>query len=340
MKIALDAMGGDHAPLVNIEGAIDAVGEMNDLEVILVGDESVLSKQLSGMAYPKKKISIKHASEFVAMDEPLSQALRRKKDSSIKRAVELVSSSNADAVVSAGHSGITMALALMQFGTSRGVDRPAISLLMPTYKKPILLIDAGANVDCTPRHLLQFALMADAYCKLVLERPSPRIGLLSNGEEETKGNELTKEAYKLLKKAKINFKGNIEGREIFSGEIDVVVCDGFTGNIVLKTSEGLAETTLKMLKRELECRLTGRLGYLLMRPALKHFKEQTDYEEYGGAPLLGLNGACIISHGRSSRKAIKNAIRIASDFSRKNVHEAIAEEIASFHLSEPVVATS
>lgn len=338
MKIALDAMGGDHAPLANIDGAIDAVKEWPELDVILVGDEAVLSRELSRRRYPKDRISIKHASELITMDENLTTALRRKKDSSVKRAIEMVSDAKADAAVSAGHSGITMALALILIGKSKGVDRPTVAALMPTYKKPFLLVDAGANVDCTANQLLQFALMADAYSRLVHERPSPRIGLLSIGEEESKGNELTKEAFKLLKSAKINFIGNVEGREIFNGDVDILVCDGFVGNVVLKTSEGLAETTIKMLKREIQGMLTGKLGYLLLKPALKEFKRQTDYEEYGGAPLLGINGTCVICHGRSTKKAIKNAIGLASDFSSKVVYEAISEEIAEYVVTESAVA--
>jgi glycerol-3-phosphate acyltransferase PlsX len=263
------------------------------------------------------------------MDEPALVAIRKKKDSSIKRAIELVKSREADAVVSAGHSGVAMAMALITFGASEGVDRPAIATVMPTIKGPFVLIDAGANVDCEPENLLQFALMGDAYCRTMFDNPEPRIALLSIGEEDTKGNLLTKEAFKLLRETKIRFTGNIEGKDIFSGNADVVVCDGFTGNIVLKTSEGLAEVIMKMLKREIADVTTGRLGYLLMKPALRNFRKKTDYAEYGGAPLLGINGTCIISHGRSSSKAIRNAIKVASEFSRKKVHEIIAEEINS-----------
>jgi len=263
----------------------------------------------------------------VGMDESPLTPIRKKKDSSIKRAVELVKHGEADAVVSAGHSGVAMAMSLLMLGTSEGVDRPAIATIMPTLKGPIVLLDVGATVDCTPENLLQFALMGDAYCKTMFSNPEPKIGLLSIGEEDTKGNVVTREAFKLIKDSGVKFLGNIEGKDIFTGNADVVVCDGFVGNIVLKTSEGLAEAIMKMLKREISDMTTGRVGYLLMKPALRNFKRKTDYDEYGGAPLLGINGASIISHGRSSAKAIRNAISVAAEFSRKKGYETIAEEI-------------
>ncbi|MDP2167824.1 MAG: phosphate acyltransferase PlsX [Thermodesulfovibrionales bacterium] len=337
MRVALDAMGGDNAPAVNIEGAAEAVNEWPDIEVVLVGDGELLQKELSVRKYPKSKITVLHASESITMDEQLSQALRRKKDSSIRRAFELVKAAEADAVVSAGHSGITMALALLLIGTAKGVERPAIAALIPSLKKEFVLLDVGANVDCTPQNLLQFALMADAYCRLILDRPKPKIALLSIGEEPTKGNELTKEAFRLLKAADINFFGNMEGRDIFKGDADVVVCDGFIGNVVLKSSEGLAEATIKMLRKEITSLTTGRIGYFFIKSALKNFKKKTDYAEYGGAPLLGINGTCIICHGRSTTKAIKNAVRMAADFSSKRVYEAISEEIGQAQPREKTV---
>ncbi len=331
MRIALDAMGGDFAPAVTIEGAIETVNESEDIEIALVGDEPSIKKELSGKKYPPTRLQIRHASQVVGMDEPALVAIRKKKDSSIKRAIELVKNREADAVVSAGHSGVAMAMALLTFGASEGVTRPAIATVMPTMKGPFVLIDAGANVDCDPENLLQFALMGDAYCRAMFNNPEPKIALLSIGEEDTKGNQLTKEAFKLLKGTEIRFIGNIEGKDIFSGNADVVVCDGFTGNIVLKTSEGLAEVILKMLKREIADVTTGRLGYLLMKPALRNFRRKTDYAEYGGAPLLGINGTCIISHGRSSSKAIRNAVKVAAEFSKKKVYEIIADEINSVY---------
>ncbi len=327
MRIALDAMGGDFAPAVTIEGAVETVNENEDIEIALVGDEPSIKRELAGKRYPPTRLQIRHASQVVGMDEPTLVALRKKKDSSIKRAIELVKSGEADAVVSAGHSGVAMAAALLMLGASEGVDRPAIATIMPTLKGLFVLIDAGANVDCNPENLLQFALMGDAYCKTMFNNPEPKIALLSIGEEDTKGNLLTKEAFKLLRGAGIRFIGNIEGKDIFVGNADVVVCDGCIGNIVLKTSEGLAEVIMRMLKREIADVTTGRLGYLLMKPALRNFRRKTDYAEYGGAPLLGINGTCIISHGRSSSKAIRNAIKVAAEFARKRVYEIISRQI-------------
>lgn len=332
MIIALDAMGGDFAPAVTAEGALEAIYENDDIEIILVGDEPSISKKLSGKRYPSARLHIRHASQVVGMAEHTVAAIRKKKDSSIRRAVELVKNKEADAVVSAGHSGVAMAMALLMLGPSKGVTRPAIATIMPSLKGFFVLLDAGANADCDPENLYQFALMGDAYCKAMFELSEPRIALLSIGEEDTKGNILTKEAFKLLKDTPVKFIGNIEGKDIFSGDADAVVCDGFTGNIVLKTSEGLVDMIMKMLKKEISELTTGRIGYLLMKPALRNFRKKTDYAEYGGAPLLGINGTCVISHGRSSAKAIKNAVKVASEFAKKKVHETISCEINSFRL--------
>jgi glycerol-3-phosphate acyltransferase PlsX len=327
MRIALDAMGGDYAPAVNIEGAIESINDFEDIDVILVGEESAIRRELDNKRYPPDRISIKHASQVVRMAESPSVAIRKKKDSSIRRALELVKSGQADAFVSAGHSGVVMATALLLLGVSNYVDRPAIAAIMPTLKSPLVLIDAGANLHCKPENLLQFALMGSTYCRIILGRSEPKVALISTGEEDTKGNELTKETFKLLKEADINFTGNVDGKDIFTGNADVIVCDGFTGNVVLKTSEGLADALIKMIKREVVNLTAGRIGYLLIKPALKNFKKKTDYDEYGGAPLLGINGTCIISHGRSTAKAIKNAVRVASDFAENKVYEIIATAI-------------
>lgn len=337
MKIALDAMGGDYAPAVTVEGALETVREYDDLEVILFGDESQIKSELKGKKYPSHRIHIRHTSQVIGMHESPAAVLRKKKDSSIRRAVDSVKNKEADAVVSAGNSGVAMATALFILGTSKGVDRPAIAAVMPTLKGLFVLIDAGANVDCKAENLLQFALMGSSYCSTILGRQEPRVALLSIGEEDTKGNELTRETFKLLKEANLNFIGNIEGKDVFSGDADVVVCDGFIGNIVLKTSEGLAEVIIKMLKREIAGLATGRIGYLFMKPALKNFRKKTDYAEYGGAPLLGINGTCIISHGRSTARAIKNALKVAMEFSKKKVHEIISEKITEFHAREKIV---
>lgn len=329
MRVALDAMGGDYAPSVTVEGAVETVDEHEDIDVILIGDEAVIRKQLGNKRYNANRVSLRHASQVVEMHDSPTSAMRKKKDSSIRIGIDLVKSGEADAFVSAGHSGVVMATSLLVLGTSREVDRPAIATIMPTLKDTFVLLDAGANVDCKPENLLQFALMGNTYCRLVLGKPEPKVALLSIGEEDTKGNELTKIAFKLIKGTQLNFIGNIEGKDIFTGKADVVVCDGFIGNIALKISEGLAETILKMLKREITSGSTGRIGYLMMKPAIRNFKKKTDYDEYGGAPLLGINGTCIISHGRSTSKAIKNALRVAADYAAKKVYEAISTDIGN-----------
>lgn len=326
MRIALDAMGGDYAPAVTVEGAIEAVSEYRGLSVTLVGNENELINALKEKTYSASSIDIRHASQVVEMGESPLTALRRKKDSSIKVAIELVKSGDADAMVSAGNSGVVMATALFLLGKLPGVERPAIAAVMPTLKGCFVLIDAGANVDCRATHLLQFAVMGEAYARNIFNIEHPKIGLLGIGEEDAKGNELTREAFKLLKDAGINFIGNIEGKDIFRGDADVVVCDGFVGNIALKISEGLAETMAKMLKREISERSTGRIGYLFLKNALRSFKKKTDYSEYGGAPLLGISKPCIISHGRSTAKAIKNAVKLAGEIYVKGVMDIISME--------------
>jgi glycerol-3-phosphate acyltransferase PlsX len=327
MKVALDAMGGDYAPAVTIEGAIETINDFEGIDIVLVGDENSIKRELDSKRYLPNRISIKHASQVVEMGESTAVAIRKKRDSSISKAVELVKNGEADAMVSAGHSGVVMATGLLFLRTSPGVDRPAIATIMPTLKAPFVLIDAGANLHCKPENLFQFGLMGSAYCSTIFGRTEPKVALLGIGEEDMKGNELTKEAFKLLKKADINFIGNVDGKDIFTGIADVIVCDGFTGNVVLKISEGLADAIVKILKREIAEQSVGRIAYLLMKSALISFKKKTDYDEYGGAPLLGINGTCIISHGRSTAKAIKNALRVAADFSEKRVHEVIASKI-------------
>ncbi len=341
MRIALDAMGGDNAPAVTVEGAVETINAFDGIDIILVGDSREIEKELKGKRYHRQKIAIKHAPEIIPMHDKTSVALR-KKNSSIRIAVELVKSGEAEAVVSAGHSGVAMATSLIVLRKAEGVDRPGIAAVMPTLKGAFVLIDAGANVDCKPVNLLQFAYMGDAYYRTVFGVQSPRVGLLSIGEEDTKGNELTKEAFKLLKNTHLDFVGNVEGKDIFTGAADVVVCDGFSGNIVLKVSEGLAETILKMLKREIAGRASGRFGYLFMKPSLRNFKKRTDYAEYGGAPLLGINGTCIICHGRSSAKAIKNAIKVANQLSEKKINQIISNEITSLKITtrEPELVKS
>lgn len=330
MRISLDAMGGDHAPATTIDGAIEAVKESKEISVILVGNEEELGSEIAKRRYKSKRLVIKHASQVVGMDEPPLTAVRRKKDSSISVALELVKSGEADAMVSAGNSGVVMATALFKLGKLTGVDRPAIAAIMPALKGGFfLLIDAGANVDCNPINLFQFAIMGEAYMKKVFHIDGPKIGLLGIGEEDAKGNELTKESFKLLKDSNFNFIGNIEGKEIYKGEADVVVCDGFVGNIALKISEGLAEAISKMLQNEIANSIAGKIGYLFMKGVFRNFRKKTHYAEYGGAPLLGLNKPCIISHGRSSSKAIKNAIIVAAEYFNTGVSDTISREFGA-----------
>ncbi len=326
MKIALDAMGGDYAPAATVEGAIEALNEDRNISVILVGNEAEIYSELKKRDCADLPVTIKHASQIVEMDESPLAALRRKKDSSVRVAVDLVKSGDADAMVSAGNSGVVMATSLYVLGKLPGVERPAIAAVMPSLKDHFVLIDAGANVDCKPLHLYQFAIMGEAYARYIFDIESPRVGLLGIGEEDAKGNELTRESFKLIKDSHINFMGNIEGKDIFSGEADVVVCDGFVGNIALKVSEGLAEAMSKMLKREILENASGKIGALFLKNALQNFKKKTDYSEYGGAPLLGISKPCIISHGRSTSKAIKNAVKVAGAFHSKGILDIISEE--------------
>ncbi len=323
MKIAVDAMGGDFAPREIVKGALNAALELG-LGIILVGDEELLRAELydcdtSGL------VSIVHAPEVIDMKEHPAVAVRRKKGSSIVRAAQLVKEGSAAAMVSAGSTGAVMASALLGLGRIKGVDRPAIAGVLPNEKGLTVLLDAGANVDCKPQHLLQFGIMGYLYAKKILGIANPRVGLLSNGEEETKGNEVTQAAYPMLLNAGINFIGNVEGRDIFCGTVDVVVCDGFIGNIVLKTGEGLAGALLKMMKEEVTKSWLAKMGTVMAEPALKGLQRRIDYSEYGGAPLLGANGVFIICHGRSTAKAIKNAINVAGESVENRLVEAIRE---------------
>lgn len=338
MRIALDAMGGTHAPESTVLGALESLKEVPGVQVALVGNEESIKDELAGKKYPESRIEVVHASEVVGMEEAPSMAIRRKKDSSVRKAVELVREGQADAAVSAGNSGATMATAFLLLGKAPGVDRPAIATVMPTYKKPFVLLDAGANVDCNPQNLYQFAFMGSAYSKLILHRSRPRVALMSIGEETSKGNEVSKEAFKLLEHAGLNFIGNVEGKEMFMGKADVMVCDGFTGNTVLKSCEGLADAMMRMLKKEINNLWAGKIGYMLLKPAIDAFRKKTNYAEYGGAPLLGLNGTCIIAHGHSSPKAIMNAIRVASEFSEKEGHKIISDDLSKAHSGDGQVA--
>lgn len=328
IRVALDAMGGDRGPAVNVEGAVAAARELG-LSVLLVGNEEELGERLQHYSTNGLAIAICHAPETVGMHESPSAVLRKKKHSSIRVGLELVKRGEADAFISAGNTGAVMATALITLGPLPGVERPAIALIIPTLQGHSILLDVGANADCKARHLLQFAIMGDVYARQVMGKTSPTVGLLSIGEEESKGNELTREAFRELEEEpSLNFIGNVEGREVFSGTADIVVCDGFTGNIALKISESAAEFFTVLLKEELGKGLVGKVGAALARGAFRRFKKRVDYTEYGGAPLLGVRGVCIISHGRSTSKAIKNAIRVAAECVENKVIEHIGEGIA------------
>lgn len=326
MKIALDAMGGDDAPAAIVAGAIEAVREL-DVEIILVGDEKEIKKELGRHSTERLPLSIVHASQRVEMDESPSSVVRKKRDSSIWVATDLVKKSEAVAVISAGNTGASMATALFILGPIPGVERPAIATPLPTLKGTSILIDVGANVDCKPQHLFQFGIMGHIYAKEILGITQPKVGLLSIGEEDSKGNELTKEVFKLLKASALHFIGNVEGRDVYTGGADVIVCDGFIGNVALKISEGLSDAIIQFLKREIMSSSLGKLGYLLLKPSFARFRKKVDYAEYGGAPLLGVNGISIICHGRSSGRAIKNAIRVAKESYNRGVNRHIKEQI-------------
>ncbi len=331
MRVAVDAMGGDNAPAVEVEGAISACREFG-IPVTLVGDRGRLEEELARRGCAGLDIDILHTTEVVGMHDSASDAVRRKKNSSVRLAFELVKSGKACAAVSAGNSGATMAAGMFVLKRIKGIERPAIAQVFPTLKGKTLVLDIGGTVDCKPIHLTQFAIMGEVYASYVMGVANPVIGLLSNGEEDSKGNELTRETNALLRKTSLNYAGYIEGRDIFNGDIDVVVCDGFVGNVVLKLSEGLAEAAGRMLKREILKSWVSKLGYLFVRSAFKRFRKLVDYAEYGGAPLLGINGVGMICHGGSSVKAIKNAIRLAHDYARNGVAEHVVEKLYENHI--------
>lgn len=322
MKIAVDAMGGDYGPEVVVEGAVAAAREYR-FPVVLVGDKAAVERQLARLDAKDLPVTLRHASQVVEMSELPSQALRRKRDSSLRVANELVKEGEAQAVVSAGNTGAAMAIGMFVLGVLPGVDRPAIAVVLPTLTGYTVLIDAGANMDPKPRHLVQFAVMGDVYARDILGVPAPRVGLLSIGLEEGKGNELTREAFKELETSSLNFIGNVEGRDIYNSNADVVVTDGFTGNVALKISESLAEMLAAMIKEEFTRDVRSKMGAALAHPAINRFKKRVDYTEKGGAPLLGINGATIICHGASPVKAIKNAVRVAAEWVERNLNEHI-----------------
>ena len=327
--IAVDAMGGDHAPAQIIDGALAATRHF-ELGVLLVGDRSAIEHELAPrIDVDRACVKVVDAPDVIAMHESPSAALRRKPASSIRVAAEAVARGEASALFSAGHTGATVMAAHGAFGLLQGVDRPALAASIPTRVRPAVLLDVGASVECRPQHLLQFAVMGAVFARVVLDVQSPRIGLLSIGEEETKGNELTREAHRLLKTAPLAFIGNVEARRVFSGDADVIVCDGFTGNIALKISEGLVDMVEHLLQEELTGTLAVRVGSLLTQRARRHFRRRVDYSEYGGAPLLGVAGIAIVGHGRSSAKAVRNAIALAYRFAAGRFIERVQREIAA-----------
>ncbi len=324
--VAVDAMGGDNAPGIEVEGALAAARRWG-VSIILVGDRERIAACLAQHPTRGLDVRIHHASEVVGMHDSASDAVRKKKDSSIRVAFELVRNGEAHAVVSAGNSGATMAAGMFLLKRMAGIDRPAIATIMPNMKDQTIVLDAGGNVDCKPLHLAQFATMGDVYARSVMGKSRARVGLLANGEEESKGNELVREAHRLLKDSALNYIGFVEGRDIFNGKVDVVVCDGFVGNVVLKVSEGLAEAIGVMLRREISRRFWAKIGYVLARPAFDAFKKRVDYAEYGGAPLLGIQGTGMICHGGSSAKAVMNAIGMARESVAQRVNERLVAQL-------------
>jgi len=334
VTIAVDAMGGDTAPRAEIEGAVQAASTLG-IRVILVGQEEVLKKELRRHADAVKElgdlISIRHASEQITMEDSAARAVRIKRDSSIRVASRLVHTGEAHGLVSAGNTGAVMVTAKTVQGMVPGVDRPALASAFPTaLNKPVVVVDVGANVDCSARMLAQFAIMGDIYSRVIFNTPDPAVGLLSIGEEEHKGNELTKAATPLLKALPLRFVGNVEGRDLYTGKTDVIVCDGFIGNVALKVSEGLVDLIRNLLSESLHETVARKMGAFLAQSAFRDFKKRVDYSEYGGAPLLGVRGVCIICHGRSNANAIKNGIRVAAGFAEGRINEKIEAELSQF----------
>ena len=337
MRIAVDAMGGDHAPQVNVDGAIAAFHEFG-IETLLVGRAAVLSSLLQDAGFSGSQIEIVEAPDVVTMKDPATAAIRGKRNSSIRVAANCVRDGRAEGLVSAGHTGAAMVSAKMVIGTIENVDRPALATVLPNLTGHCLLLDVGANPDAKTQHFKEFAVMGSIYAQLAFGKRSPSVGLMSIGEEDTKGSERSKEAFKTLKETGLNFIGNVEGRDVFNGKVDVIVTDGFTGNVILKVSESLSEMVEQLLREEIKRTLKASVGFLLSRTAFRRFKTRLDYSEYGGAPLLGVKGCVIICHGRSSAKAIKNAIRFAAEFSRRGLAQKIQSALADLQSREAKAA--
>jgi glycerol-3-phosphate acyltransferase PlsX len=333
LRIAIDAMGGDEAPASIIDGALVAARHLQ-VGLLLVGNRDTIERELSrhpGVAW--LDVETIDTPDRIDMAEPAAAALRRKPRASIRVAADCVREGRAAALFSAGHTGATVMAAHAAFGRLAGVDRPALATIIPTRDRPAVLLDSGATVECRPHHLVQFAIMGAAYARIALGCEQPRVALLSVGEEECKGNELTRDAHQLLKSAPVRFVGNVEGRDVYAGHADVIVCDGFTGNVTLKISEGLVETVETLLHDELSATFGTRVGYLLSRQAYRRFRKRLDYSEYGGAPLLGLNGLCIVGHGRSSAKAVRNAVAMAARAVTDGLLDRLARDVASHQAS-------
>jgi glycerol-3-phosphate acyltransferase PlsX len=332
MKIALDAMGGDFGPPNLVAGAALALREYPHIsKLFLVGDTAQIEAELRKLDCNDSRIEIVHSTQVVDMSDSAWSAVRRKKDSSVSRAVDLVKRGQANAIVSAGHTGAAVAASMIKLRTLPGIYRPGIAAVLPTETNVFVLMDAGANIDARPEHLLQYAFMGSVYSSHVLGYKNPTVGLISLGEEDVKGNEMTKEVFKLLKKSSLNFVGNIEGRHLFEDPVEVVVCDGFVGNVILKTCESISVAIFQWLKHELSRTPMRKLGAFLARESFRTIKDKTNYEEYGGSPLLGVNGICIIAHGSSTPLAIKNALRVAVESIEHQVNPHIIEEVQRYH---------
>ncbi|MDD2702468.1 MAG: phosphate acyltransferase PlsX [Candidatus Omnitrophica bacterium] len=326
MKIIVDAMGGDHAPEVVIAGTIAAVREYGT-DVVLVGDEARIKTLLHRAKYSGDKIGVHNAEDVIQMCESPALSVRRKRNSSIVVGLNLVRDGTGDAFFSAGNTGAVVCAGTLSLGLLPGIERPGIALILPTLKGIALIIDVGANIDPKPVQLVQYGIMADAYSRYILNRADPRVGLLNIGEEAGKGTDFFKETHELFQKSHLKFIGNVEGRDLYSGKSDIIVCDGFVGNVALKVSESLAESLQIFLKKHIKSSIWSILGYLLMRGSLKSFRKEIDYSEYGGAPLLGVNGVVIIGHGRSNANAVKNAIRVAQEEVERKFNEKILEAL-------------
>jgi len=332
MKIALDAMGGDFGPPNLVAGAALALREYPRIsKLFLVGDTAQIEAELRKLGCNDSRIEVVHSTQVVDMSDRAWSAVRRKKDSSVSRAVDLVKHGQANAIVSAGHTGAAVAASMVKLRTLPGIYRPGIAAVLPTETNVFVLMDAGANIDARPEHLLQYAFMGSVYSSHVLGYKNPTVGLISLGEEDVKGNEMTKEVFKMLKKSSLNFVGNIEGRHLFEDPVEVVVCDGFVGNVILKTCESISVAIFQWLKHELSRTPMRKLGAFLARESFRTIKDKTNYEEYGGSPLLGVNGICIIAHGSSTPLAVKNALSVAAESIEQQVNPHIIEEVQRYH---------